>query len=754
MAPDKDIAKHNLPRRPSCIGREGEIDRVLNWLVPGQTSQPAKDRQKKNTPVPALEGVFLVEIIGTPGIGKTTLTCEMGYRCAESGAFQSVVWADAPRLKVIMESRPENEIRRMIQGHAISDPSIESGEHRVQEQVDPNLDEALDLIKQKPCLLIVDGWDEFGEDVSVDDILRYVEMMSADDKVLVTSRTGLPEKRTGQATIRLGPLSCTDAKKLIRDSYDIAGITTHLAESDVDELYDLTQGHPRAIAEGTFSRFAGGPMVTASVMSERLSLENIHGPMPFYHPDAIKALTEEQKYILVMAAISSVPISQTEIALTCGIVDRKEASECINKLVRQCYLEEEIDDKSRHNRYFVFPFLRDYFLEHLNTHKETLPEFAAEHWWQYLKEHPDAFQIVDEHLGKVRDAFNWYYDQQSWGVVTEFGEILSDLLVQLGALERQSSREILDEVCTKALDACERVENWQNWVYFANNLGWVRFHRGYLNEAKEWTQRAKQKLEEEAESLVDPQFIPVLRLLGAINLVREDFEEARHIFAEIRRQAREIGDDSQELRAEIDLGKLDMAQGNYANAEQRFRKVGSQAEAAGDKKTVATALLELGNLATRQCNRDEALRRYKQGLSEAKEAGERHVELRLRRQIRREEMDLENLARLEQSLQLLRESLRNLVRNEDSADEVLNQLETSLQDLGVAITTLNEVKDATLDSRVCPVCRRLIDIQDYPADHVIVCPQCKTHVHTDCWEYSGGCPNCGQKASPKPRRLS
>lgn len=48
-------------------------------------------------------------------------------------------------------------------------------------------------------------------------------------------------------------------------------------------------------------------------------------------------------------------------------------------------------------------------------------------------------------------------------------------------------------------------------------------------------------------------------------------------------------------------------------------------------------------------------------------------------------------------------------------------------------------------NRECPVCRRSISSSDYQSDRIIICPNCRTHVHVDCWEYSGNkCPNCGQ----------
>jgi hypothetical protein len=47
------------------------------------------------------------------------------------------------------------------------------------------------------------------------------------------------------------------------------------------------------------------------------------------------------------------------------------------------------------------------------------------------------------------------------------------------------------------------------------------------------------------------------------------------------------------------------------------------------------------------------------------------------------------------------------------------------------------------DARTCPVCRRSVSADEYAADRMIICPDCRTHVHVECWEYSSNrCPNC------------
>jgi len=54
-------------------------------------------------------------------------------------------------------------------------------------------------------------------------------------------------------------------------------------------------------------------------------------------------------------------------------------------------------------------------------------------------------------------------------------------------------------------------------------------------------------------------------------------------------------------------------------------------------------------------------------------------------------------------------------------------------------------QNTTGQSRTCPVCRHEIAIDQYLADRVVICPDCRTHVHSECWEYSSNqCPNCGQ----------
>jgi len=76
----KAIEKSNilasLPRRPYFVGREGEINAILQSLQPNSRT-------------------FIIGIEGIGGVGKSTLATEVSYRCIENDLFESVIWISA-----------------------------------------------------------------------------------------------------------------------------------------------------------------------------------------------------------------------------------------------------------------------------------------------------------------------------------------------------------------------------------------------------------------------------------------------------------------------------------------------------------------------------------------------------------------------------------------------------------------------------------------------------------------------------------
>jgi len=76
----KEIEKSNLlaslPRRPYFVGRQPEINAILQSLQPNSRT-------------------FIVGIEGVGGIGKSTLAIEVGYQCIENDLFEAVIWITA-----------------------------------------------------------------------------------------------------------------------------------------------------------------------------------------------------------------------------------------------------------------------------------------------------------------------------------------------------------------------------------------------------------------------------------------------------------------------------------------------------------------------------------------------------------------------------------------------------------------------------------------------------------------------------------
>src|SRR5690606_38517610 len=66
----------NLPRRPYFVGREPEMQTILQSLNPNSRT-------------------FIVGIEGIGGVGKSALAIEVSYRCIEAELFESVIWISA-----------------------------------------------------------------------------------------------------------------------------------------------------------------------------------------------------------------------------------------------------------------------------------------------------------------------------------------------------------------------------------------------------------------------------------------------------------------------------------------------------------------------------------------------------------------------------------------------------------------------------------------------------------------------------------
>jgi predicted ATP-dependent serine protease len=73
---EKSSLMANLPRRPYFVGREDELNSVLQSLQPNSRT-------------------FIIGIEGIGGVGKSALAIEVSYRCIESDLFESVIWISA-----------------------------------------------------------------------------------------------------------------------------------------------------------------------------------------------------------------------------------------------------------------------------------------------------------------------------------------------------------------------------------------------------------------------------------------------------------------------------------------------------------------------------------------------------------------------------------------------------------------------------------------------------------------------------------
>jgi len=210
---------HNLPPRSEFIGREAEKARVHKALL----SRP-----------------YLVSINGIGGIGKTVLALEVAHECLRASkdeaptdgiaTFDGFIWATAKDRDLTLNDLLD-VVSRALEYPGIAQQLLEEKQIAVQK-----------LLREKPCLLVVDNFETITDNRVQDFLLNLPEP----SKALITTR----EQKLRQVwSISLKGLAEPEALALIRS----AGRRLELASLERAEdrvlrhLYEVTDGAPLSI---------------------------------------------------------------------------------------------------------------------------------------------------------------------------------------------------------------------------------------------------------------------------------------------------------------------------------------------------------------------------------------------------------------------------------------------------------------------------------------------------------------------------
>lgn len=226
-------AVHNLGPRPTLVGREEDISNVV-----GQFSG----------------GTHSILIHGGPGIGKTALAIEVGYRLAESNKLSieiehpsHVLYFSARQVELSL-SLVLNEIGRWTNNpYVMKKPDLASKQAAVKK-----------LLASKTMLLILDNM----ESVTDGELINFIDNIPAPSIILLTSRNPEYRLNTPKALL-LARISRTASVDLwsreLRSPVD-------RDSSEFSALLRITEGSPMAI------RWAAARLET---MSPQQIYENI-----------------------------------------------------------------------------------------------------------------------------------------------------------------------------------------------------------------------------------------------------------------------------------------------------------------------------------------------------------------------------------------------------------------------------------------------------------------------------------------------
>src|SRR5574339_886791 len=305
---EKSHVLASLPRRPYFVGREEEINAILQSLQPNSRT-------------------FIIGIEGIGGVGKSTLATEVSYRCIENDLFESVIWISAKESiltlhgiePVIPEAKTLSDILITI-GSSLGNPTI--GNLSIKDQIQ----RAYNLLARRSTLLILDNFESLSKQEQRD-ILDFLRRSPITLKVIITSRERVSE---GQV-IRLQGLSFEESNALL--TWDAKQKNIHLTQDQSKYLVDLTGGLPLALLW-----VQGQIAVLAYSVTQVLHELSLDADIPilqycFNHSWNMLRHNNEKKLLFILALLPD-SVSREALQEISGIDDNDLFDNCISDLLQ------------------------------------------------------------------------------------------------------------------------------------------------------------------------------------------------------------------------------------------------------------------------------------------------------------------------------------------------------------------------------------------------------------------------------------
>jgi LuxR family glucitol operon transcriptional activator len=610
---EKTAALASLPRRPYFVGREPELQTILQSLQP--TSR-----------------TFIVGIEGVGGIGKSTLAIEVGYRCIENDLFESVIWISAKESMltlqgiepVLPEAKSLSDILITI-GANLGNPTI--GNLPLQDQIR----KAYSLLSKRTTLLILDNFESLSRNEQRD-ILDFLRRSPITLKVVITSRERVSE---GQI-IRLQGLSFDESNALL--DWDAQQKNIQLTRDQNKHLIDLTGGLPLALLWVQGQIAVLGYSVTQVL--DKLSLDADIPILQYCFNHSWNLLRHgSEKKLLFILALHPEAVSRNALQEISGIDDNDSFDTALSDLLQLTLIEHESD----RDYFSILPLTRRFIRSQFASDRKFIKqaELRTAQYYVKLLAQKSSFKEwrgYDELLldrNNILSVAQWCYKsiqkkQSGSQSLTKQSRNVAEILVQIGiqfgsVLWQRAYWYDRLTLAHAALSAAKLLQDWKSVSTFARNISWIYFYQGDYLRALHWAEEALSATTKTEDELL---IAAAKRSLGTIELRRGNFDRSEELLKDVLKISDAYATDDYGIYskgfAEYGLGDLEYERGNFEKAEEWYQKALDTWQDPVRKdpvRHISYALNSLGFVALKIKRYEDARRFFTEGIRSAEEFG-------------------------------------------------------------------------------------------------------------------------------------
>ena len=610
---EKTTALASLPRRPYFVGREEEIEAVLQSLQPNSRT-------------------FIIGIEGIGGVGKSTLAIEISHRCIENDLFESVIWISAKESvltlhgiePIIPEAKTLSDILITI-GTSLGNPTI--GNLSIQDQIK----RAYNLLSRRTTLLVLDNFESLSKNEQRD-ILDFLRRSPITLKVVITSRERVSE---GQI-IRLQGLSFEESHALL--DWDAQQKNIHLTKDQSKYLVDLTGGLPLALLWVQGQIAVLGYSVTQVL--DKLSLDTDIPILQYCFNHSWNLLRHSnEKKLLFILALHPEAVSRQALEEISAIEDSDSFDHAISDLLQLTLIEHESD----RDYFSILPLTRRFIRTQFGSDRKFIRQAElriAQYYVRFLSQKSSfkEWRGYDDLLmdrNNILGVAQWCYKtiqkkQTSSAPLAKQTRNIAELLVQIGiqfgsVLWQRAFWYDRLTLAHAASSAAKLLADWKSVSTFARNISWIYFYQGDYLRALHWAEEALAATNKTEDELL---IAAAKRSLGTVELRLGNFDRSERILKEVLVTTEKFAKDDYGIYskgfAQYGLGDLEYERGNIPAAKEWYQRALATWQDPVRKdpvRHISYALNGLGFVALKEKRYEDAKQFFMEGIQSAEEFG-------------------------------------------------------------------------------------------------------------------------------------